>query len=168
MEQTVKDPTKNGTRPSGCGCAVPHTLCRVTELVWDAEAIGTAVAQDGRTLRVGGGEWSPEELLSLATEVALMTTFLALAERAKIDVLGYLSSAHLIGPEDSAEPCEVVVAPCIVVRSEEHAAIAERLAADAFEQSSVGRLFGDRVRVEPRITVLPRAPELDLNARDVT
>ncbi|MBI5594645.1 MAG: OsmC family protein [Elusimicrobia bacterium] len=40
------------------------------------------------------GAWSPEALLLSAAELCLMTTFLALAERARLEVPGYQSASE--------------------------------------------------------------------------
>jgi uncharacterized OsmC-like protein len=150
----------NTTRLRPCGCHRSNRLLHTTELVWDAETTGTGTADDGRVLRVGPhGEWSPEELLSLAAEASLMAAVLSAAERTNLEILGYVSSAGLMAASDGAEPSELVVTPCIVVGSQSDAQVARRLAIVAARRCSIRRILGSRLRIEPRVVVIAEKPE---------
>lgn len=127
-----------------------------TETVWNAGLAGTSVAADGRSLTVGkDGEWAPESLLLLAAESSFMSTLLALARDAGIDVLGYVSKGHLDASTRQGEPPAIAVMPCVVVASERDGARISRLAGSVTRESVVARLLGERLRVTLDVRVVP-------------
>jgi organic hydroperoxide reductase OsmC/OhrA len=124
------------------------TLPYSTETVWNAGLEGTSVANDGRSLTVGrDGEWAPEYLLLLAAESCFMSTLLALARQAGLDVLGYVSKGHLATVPPHPDAPIVALTPCVVVASDDDVERIAKLAAQVTRTSVVARLLGDRLRV---------------------
>jgi organic hydroperoxide reductase OsmC/OhrA len=128
----------------------------VTETVWNAGLSATGVAGDDRSLTVGrDGDWPPEQLLLLAAESCFMSTLLTLAADEGVDVLGYVSSAHLNVPSLPAEMPVISLAPCVVVASDEDAARIASCTRRAERESPVARLLGSQLRVAVDIRRLP-------------
>ncbi len=118
-----------------------------TETVWDGGGSGTGLCGEGQALTVGyEGGWAPEHLLLLAAEASFMDSFLAAARDANLDVLGYVSSGRLDAEDRSAMP-QITLRPCVVVGSAEDARRATLISAAAMQQSVVGRLLGDHLRI---------------------
>lgn len=72
------------------------------DLSWEAERRGTLAAPPRPALSGGpppefdgeAGSWSPEHLLLASVNLCQMTTFFAVAERARLRVVGYRSRAE--------------------------------------------------------------------------
>jgi organic hydroperoxide reductase OsmC/OhrA len=127
-----------------------------TETVWNAGMSGTGVASHGRSLTVGyDGEWAPEYLVLLAAESSFMTTLLALARNAGVEVLGYVSNGHLHAKTEKGEGPSIALTPCVVVASAADAACIGRLADNVTRESIVARLFGERLRVTLDVRAIP-------------
>jgi organic hydroperoxide reductase OsmC/OhrA len=116
----------------------------VTELVWDASRAGTATAASGATLLAGDStDWTPEELLATAAAACLMRTFLRTADRAALDVLGYVTAADAIRPDGT-----IRLRVCVVTEGGAAASEARALCLQAVDESPLGRLLGDRLVVD--------------------
>jgi hypothetical protein len=127
-----------------------------TEVVWNAGLAGTGVASHGRSLIVGyDGEWAPEYLALLAAESSFMTTLLALAREAGVEVLGYVSTGHLRAKAVNGEAPSIALTPCVVVASAADAACIGRLAHNVTRESIVAKLFGERLRFTLDVRAIP-------------
>lgn len=127
-----------------------------SETVWNSGLAATGKA-GGRSLSSGfDGDWVPEHLLLLALESCFMSTFLSLAYVSDLEVLGYVSSAHLERPAAPRAAPSVSLAPCIVVTSAGDASRARELVAETSEQSVLARLLGSRLKVAADVRVVPR------------
>jgi hypothetical protein len=117
--------------------------------VWSGGASGIGQSHEGRRLRVGHarGNWTPEQLLLLGAESSLMESFIAAAEHADLGVLGYVSSGHLVVPDDPGAPPRLLLKPCVVVASADDADRALRLAQVVIRESIAGRLLGDHIQI---------------------
>lgn len=125
--------------------------CR-TELVWDGERRATGLTPEGASVVVGRTEgWEPEQLLASAADSSLMMAFLARAERAGIEILGYVSSARVTHDDRDPEGVRLTLAPCVVVADAEGIAPVRRLLADALAHSPVGRSLHTVPRLEPEV-----------------
>ena len=127
-----------------------------TETVWNAGLAGTSLSSHGKSLTVGReGEWSPEHLLLVAAESCVMSTLLALARDAGIDVLGYVSKGQLHGRSDNDESPAIVLMPCVVVGSDEDAARVRRLVSTVTRHSIVAKALGERLSIALDVRVVP-------------
>jgi len=130
-----------------------------TETVWNAGLAGTGVASHGRSLTVGhDADWAPEYLLLLAAESCFMSTLLALARQARIDVLGYVSKGQLQTRSDNGEAPSILLTPCVVVATERDAECIGRLAAAVTREAVVARVLGERLQVTLDVRVVPGGP----------
>lgn len=128
------------------------------QLIWDREGAGTAESQSGSHLRVGpGGDWTPEQLLVIASESSVMTRFLRLAAEAGVEVLGYVSAAEEALCAEPAVRPSIVVRPCIVVGRETDRAPVQGLLASAGQDAPVARALGSALRIDAEIVVVPAA-----------
>jgi len=142
---------KFATRRQAAPCA--------TETIWDGGVSGTGVCGEGHELPVGRGTggWSPEQLLLLGAESSLMESILAAAREADIEVLGYVSSAHLDVPDERGAAPRLTLKPCIVVASVDDRQRARLMSATVARTSLAGRLLGNRLHVGLDIRLEPSA-----------
>jgi organic hydroperoxide reductase OsmC/OhrA len=132
------------------------TVSYSTETVWNAGLAGTAMADKGRSLRVGNdGDWTPEHLLLLAAESCYMSTLLTLARESGLDILGYVSKSHLHPHPRNGDAPALVLMPCVVVRSEDDAQRVAHLAGQVPRRSVVANLLADRLRVTLDVRAVP-------------
>ena len=136
----------------------PAVAC-ATETIWDGGASGTALCGEGRELVVGrgAGEWSPEQLLLLGAESSLMESILAAAREVNVQVLGYVSSAHLDVPDERGGEPRLTVKPCLVVASLDDRQHARLMSAAVARTSLVGRLLGKHLHVGLDVRLEPTA-----------
>lgn len=135
------------------GAMPPHT----TETVWNAGLMGTSVEAHGRSLDVGAGEgWAPEDLLLAAAEGSFMSTVLALADQASIEVLGYVSKGALSERRTVGGPLSIGLMPCIIVASNADAVSLRGLAERALRESIVARMLGEHLRVALDVRIVAR------------
>ena len=124
------------------------------ELVWDADRAGTGTGPGGAALSVGEGTvWSPDDLLALAAAGCLMRTLLRLAAIRHLSVLGYVATAQIDSADASATPT-IRVSPCIVVPSDVESREVLALCREATRASTVARLLGARLTVDPVVRAL--------------
>ena len=130
-----------------------------TETVWDGGVSGTGVCADGHELSLGrgAGGWTPEQLLLLGAESALMEAVLTAARRAGVDVLGYISSGHLDVPDEAGAAPRLRINPCVIVASVDEAQRAALLSTEVAAASLVGRLFGAHLQVGIDVRLEPSA-----------
>jgi organic hydroperoxide reductase OsmC/OhrA len=130
-----------------------------TETVWDGGSSGTGVCADGHALSLGRGDggWTPEQLLLLGAESSLMEAVLTAARNAGIDVLGYISSAHLDVPVEADAAPRLTLNPCVVVASVDEAQREALLSTAGAEASLVGRLLGAHLQVGIDVRLEPSA-----------
>lgn len=101
------------------------------------------------------GRWTPEHLFVAAIEACTMTTYLALAERAGLEVVGYASQAsgRLERAEDGFRFTSVVVRPRITLAEAGARATAASVLREAHEACLIGRSVRAEVRIEPEFAV---------------
>lgn len=96
---------------------------------------------------------NPEQLLVLAASSCQLLSFLAVAARAGVDVVGYTDDAEGEMPPE-ARPQRITrirLRPRIVVRGEVEPAVLARLAHEAHEQCYVASSLLTEVVVEPTV-----------------
>jgi len=137
-----------------------HSLY-ATETVWDGTPFAAAPSGAASVITVGHDDvgWAPEHLLLAGVEGSLMDSFLAAAQDADIDVLGYVSSAQLDLTDEPGALPRCTLRPCVVVGSPGDARRAALLTESAAARSVGGRLLGDRLRVIVDVRVESSCPD---------
>jgi hypothetical protein len=129
------------------------------ELIWERADLAIASNPAGHELRVGGsGEWEADRLFSLALQSALMSSFVARAERAGIHLLGYMSSGNLRPAGAGGQDRELVLAPCVVVEAEAEREAAWSILHQAAADSHLCRLLGEGLVLTPHIVATSPSP----------
>jgi organic hydroperoxide reductase OsmC/OhrA len=119
-----------------------------TELVWDGARLASESSGCGDPIHIGETDGRrPEQLLALAADGSLMLTFLQLADRNRLEVLGYMSNARV--SRDQASELELVLAPCILIGNQAALSVASRLLDRALGESAVCRALRGVLRVKP-------------------
>ena len=96
---------------------------------------------------------NPEQLLVLAASSCQLLSFLAVAARAGVDVVGYADDASGEMPPD-AKPLRItriVLRPVVTVRGEVEVGVVERLLHQAHEECYVASSLRSEVVLEPRV-----------------
>ncbi len=101
------------------------------------------------------GIWSPEHLFVAAAEVCLMTTFLAIAEKSKLDFLAYRSSATgTLGKLDRGMFVEkIVIRPNVVISDENQREKALTVLEKAKKHCLISKSMVTEVTMEPEVVV---------------
>lgn len=99
---------------------------------------------------------NPEQLLVLAASSCQLLSFLAVAARAGIDVVGYADDATGEMPADAVplRITRVVLRPVVTVRGDVRPGDVERLLQQAHEECYVASSLRSEVVVEPRVEVV--------------
>lgn len=94
---------------------------------------------------------NPEQLLVLAASSCQLLSFLAVAARAGVDVVGYEDDAEGVMPPDSVPQriTRIVLRPRVRVRGEVEVAEVERLVHRAHEECYIASSLTTEVVVEP-------------------
>ena len=105
---------------------------------------------------------NPEQLLVIAASSCQLLSFLALAARARIDVVSYSDNALGSMPADS-EPqriTDIVLRPHVVVRTDDDSAKVKgrliRLLQLAHEECYIANSLTSRITIEPQVQVTSR------------
>jgi organic hydroperoxide reductase OsmC/OhrA len=96
---------------------------------------------------------NPEQLLLAAASSCQLLSFLALAARARIDVLGYEDEAEAVMPEDE-QPMRITritLRPRIVIGGDADEARARRCVDLAHEHCFIANSLNGEIAIEPRI-----------------
>ncbi len=128
-------------------------------LEWTGQRTGVATANSLPRLEIAPppefsgpqGKWTPEHLLVAATASCLMTTFLAIAEISKLQVISYQMTAH--GrlekiPEEGYRFTEITLAPEIEVAGADVERVG-RLLEKAEKNCFISKSLRAVVKVEP-------------------
>lgn len=102
---------------------------------------------------------NPEQLLVLAASSCQLLSFLAVAARAGVDVVGYADDATGEMPPDSVplRLTRIVLRPVVTVRGDVEPEVVVRLLHDAHEECYVASSLNTEVVLEPRVEVVTRA-----------
>ena len=100
---------------------------------------------------------NPEQLLVLAASSCQLLSFLAVAARAGVDVVGYTDDAMGEMPDDLVPQriTRIVLRPRVQVAAGADPLVVERLLHDAHEQCYIANSLTTDVVVEPTIEVAP-------------
>ena len=105
------------------------------------------------------GSWTPEHFYVAAANACLLTTFLAIAEISKLEIIAYeaVGTGKLekgaAGEDKGYQITEIVLQPRITVRSEADRERAARLIEKAEMNCLVSRSMKTAIRLEPEIVV---------------
>lgn len=99
---------------------------------------------------------NPEQLLLAAASSCQMLSFLAVAARARLDVVSYTDEAEATMPEDDrpVRIATIVLRPRIRVRGDDPDRV-RRLVALAHDECYIANTLATPVLVEPEVDVLP-------------
>lgn len=157
MAETLKTPP-----------AVRHkTFTYRTSLAWVGDRAGVAASAGKPSFRVSSppefkgesGVWTPEDLFVAAAEACMMTTFLALAGRARLSISRYASEAEgtLEFVDGAYRVTRIVLRPTIVVEDEPSFARVEETVAEAHRACIVSNSIHTEVAVEPLVRMVTDA-----------
>lgn len=135
-----------------------------TNVQWNVQRKGTLGAEGFPTFEVatppefpGGhaGIWSPEHLFVASAEVCLMTTFLAIAEKSRLEFVAYSSEAEgvLEKSDEGLQVTRIVIYPRIAVAREEDIEKALKLIEKAEGYCLISNSMKTEVSIEPKIEV---------------
>jgi peroxiredoxin-like protein len=101
------------------------------------------------------GIWSPEHLFAAAVNSCLMNTFLAMAEKSRLEFVSLKSTA--IGKLDKADGkymmTEVILRPCLVIRDEAQAERAKKVLELSEKACLISNSIKSSIIFEPTIRV---------------
>ena len=130
-----------------------QTASPASELVWDSDRQATALSGSVAIPEGPANDWSPTLLMATAVGASLLSTFLDLAQRVRLPLLGLVTQqrAELDTHNDIAG---VTVTVCITVPSQAAATDAGTVWRRALREAPVLRALACRVTTEPSIVVL--------------
>ena len=101
------------------------------------------------------GNWTPENLFTASVELCLMLTYLSFCRSRNVALASYTSSAvGTLEPVAGEQVMsKVTVLPKIVVKSQEHLAMAKEIAGFVHEKCFISNSIESEVKVEAEITV---------------
>ena len=143
-----------------------------SKLTWGGGKRGTLSAEGMPEIEVATppefqgphGLWSPEHLFVAAANACLMTTFLAIAEKSKMVIEDYSSSAtgtlekvesgaSRTTDETGLQVTQVVIRPRLTLADERDREKAGKVIAKAEKQCLIARSMKTRITVKPEILV---------------
>lgn len=133
-----------------------------TEIQWTRGRSGTLQALGLPAIEVSAppefkgeeGRWTPEHLFVASVNVCFMTTFLAIAELSKLEIIAFSSAAKgkLEKVEDSGlQITEIVIRPNVVLPSGRDFERASRILEKAERNCLVSNSIKTAVKVEPEL-----------------
>lgn len=98
---------------------------------------------------------NPEQLLVLAASSCQLLSFLALAARRHVDVLGYADDAEGLMPPDAVPQriTRITLRPSIRVSPDTDAAVVDRLVHEAHEQCYIANSLSSEIVIDATIAV---------------
>jgi hypothetical protein len=132
------------------------TWSPASELVWDSGRQATALAGSVAITEGPAADWSPTLLLATAAGASLLSTFIDLAQRVRLPLLGVVTQqrAELDAHNDITG---VVITMCITIPSHTAAADAGTVWRRALREAPVLRVLACHVTAEPSIVVVSDA-----------
>lgn len=106
-----------------------------------------------------GTRWNPEQLLLAAAVSCQLLSFLAVAARARLEVVAYDDDAEAVMPEDDrpVRITRIVLRPRIVLRGEVGEDRVRHLIEVAHRECYVANSVSSEIVIEPAITIEPAA-----------
>jgi peroxiredoxin-like protein len=135
-----------------------------TNVQWNSQRKGTLGSEGLPAFEVatppefpGGhaGIWSPEHLFVGSAEICLMTTFLAIAEKSRLEFVAYSSEAEgvLEKADGILQITRIIIYPKIVVTREEDTEKALKLIEKSEGYCFISNSMKTEVSIEPKIEV---------------
>lgn len=109
------------------------------------------------------GRWTPEHLFVGAATTCWMTTFLAYAEKSRLEFLAVAAAGEAVverGDDGRVSLTRIVLRPRVTVTREEDREKADKLIRKAEETCLIARAMRATVELEPEVLVAARVPEL--------
>jgi hypothetical protein len=132
------------------------TSSLASELVWDSGAQATALSGSVAIPEGPAADWSPTLLLATAAGASLLSTFLDLAQRVRLPLLGVVTQQR-VELDSHNDIAAVVITVCITTPSPTAAADAGTVWRRALREARVLRALACRVTAEPSFVVLSDA-----------
>jgi hypothetical protein len=130
----------------------PHS----SELVWDADRRATALSGTVALPEGPDSDWSPCLLLATSVGASLLSTFLDLARRVHLPLLGLVMQQRAeLDAEDDVSA--IIVTACITVPTRVAALDAHTVWTRALREAPILKALSCRVIAEPSIVVLSDA-----------
>jgi hypothetical protein len=123
-----------------------------SELVWDSDRRATSISGNLTMPEGLDTDWSPSLLLATAAGASLLSTFIELAGRVHLPLVGLVTHQR-IELDAHKEIAAVVITVCITVSSKAAASDAHTVWMRALREAAVLRALACRVAAEPRIVV---------------
>ncbi len=111
------------------------------------------------------GRWTPEHLFVGAATTCWMTTFLAYAEKSRLEVVAVAADGEAIverGDDGKVSIPRLVLRPHVTVKREEDREPALKWIRKAEETCLISRAMRATVELEPEVLVAARVPELSV------
>ncbi|TET91077.1 MAG: OsmC family peroxiredoxin [Methanomassiliicoccales archaeon] len=134
-----------------------------TKVVWKNDRIGTLETGSGNVMEFSSppefkgveGRIVPEELFVASENTCILLTFIAYAEKMRVEFLSYDCDAvgYLEQGETGLVITRIVLRPKIVVKSEEDVRKTERALELSLSRCFIANSIKSRVEVEPEIVV---------------
>ncbi|MCP4696884.1 MAG: OsmC family peroxiredoxin [Gammaproteobacteria bacterium] len=145
---------------------MPEKHLYKTSTRWQSERKGTLSSNNLPDIGVaappefpGGhpGIWSPEHLFTAAAEICLMTTFLAIAAKSKLEFLEYTSEAEGVLEKTNTGflMTEITLRPRVAVASEDSVDKTRRLIETAEAYCLISNSMKTQIKLEPTVVVQP-------------
>ena len=101
------------------------------------------------------GFWTPEHLFVAAAEACLMATFIGIAEKSRLAVAGYRSSARgkLEFVDGGLRFTQILISPVVELERAEERELAGRVLAKAAKNCLIANSMALEMRVEPEFAV---------------
>jgi hypothetical protein len=127
-----------------------------SELVWDAGRRATATSGSVAVPEGPDSDWSPSLLLATSVGASLLSTFIDLAQRVQLPVLGLVTQQR-VERDALHDVSAIVVTVCITVPTRVAAANAHTVWLRTLHDAPVLKALSCRVIAEPSIVVLSDA-----------
>ncbi|MGI6439275.1 MAG: OsmC family protein [Sphaerochaetaceae bacterium] len=135
-----------------------------TSLTWSSERKGVLKSPGLKDLEVASpvefsghpNIWSPEHLYIAAAEVCLMTTFLAISDRARLSFVSYSSTASGIveKTEEGLRVTTITIKPTVTVSSEQEREKAMKLLESSKRHCLISHSMKTEVTMEATVEVV--------------
>lgn len=101
------------------------------------------------------GIWSPEHLFVASAEICLMTTFLSIAEKSKLQFTNYTSEAEGILEKTDAGMVmtKIVIYPKVVILPGEDVAKTEKILEKSEKYCLISNSMKTEVSIEPKVII---------------
>jgi hypothetical protein len=131
----------------------PTSSSQSSELVWDSGSRATAMSGSVAIPEGSDADWSPTLLLATAAGASVLSTFIDLAQRVHLPLLGLVTQQR-VDLDSHSDIAVVVINVCVTVPSATAAGNARIVWQRALREAPVLKALACRVSAEPSIVVV--------------